>query len=213
VVRPTPVPPLAYNVADRRRLPPPRRPLPLLDTDLDLDLECVLPLLLEVLCLDLLSSRRSRALCKPLLPGRSSHLCLRRSPRETLRLCSALHVDVVDKSAQNLPTADIGAVSVVCTLLHVGADAKSACARSELSSYPAVLWPRSGAVGVGACATATPMTDTEVVPPFKNFNASDQAELRPNPCRTRHKPGPWCTQLQILDPHVKISKFKISITF
>jgi hypothetical protein len=104
VVRPTPVPPLAYNVADRRRLPPPRRPLPLLDTDLDLDLECVLPLLLEVLCLDLLSSRRSRALCKPLLPGRSSHLCLRRSPRETLRLCSALHVDVVDKSAQNLPT-------------------------------------------------------------------------------------------------------------
>ena len=48
---------------------------------------------------------------------------------------------------------------------------------------------------------------------FEFFNASDQAELRPNPSRTRHQAGPWCTQLQILDPRVKISKFKIPITF
>jgi hypothetical protein len=125
---------LTAGVADRRRLPPPRRPLPLLDPDLDLDPDCVLPLLLEVLCLALLSSRRSKGLYKPLLPGRSSHLCLRRSPRETLRLCSALPVDAVDKSAQNLPMDDIGAVSVACTLLPVGAGAKSACARPDLSS-------------------------------------------------------------------------------
>jgi hypothetical protein len=43
---------------------------------------------------------------------------------------------------------------------------------------------------------------------FKFFNASDQAELRPNPCRTRHQAGPWCTQLQIPDPPVKISKIQ-----
>ena len=48
---------------------------------------------------------------------------------------------------------------------------------------------------------------------FRICNASDQAEVRPNPYRTRHQAGPWCTQLQILDPPVKISKFKISITF
>jgi hypothetical protein len=57
------------DVADRRRLAPPGRPLPLLDRDLDLDLECVLPLRLEVLCLDLLSSRRSKALCKRWAPA------------------------------------------------------------------------------------------------------------------------------------------------
>ena len=34
---------------------------------------------------------------------------------------------------------------------------------------------------------------------FKIFYAPDQAELRPNPCRTRYPAGPWCTQLQILD--------------
>ena len=41
----------------------------------------------------------------------------------------------------------------------------------------------------------------------KFFNASDQAELRPNPCcRTRHQAGPWCTQLQILLSACQISK-------
>ena len=32
---------------------------------------------------------------------------------------------------------------------------------------------------------------------------SDQAEFRPNPCRTRNQAGPWCTQLQILDLPVR----------
>ena len=43
---------------------------------------------------------------------------------------------------------------------------------------------------------------------FKFFKASDQAELRPNPCRTRHQAGPWCTQLQILLSACQISKFQ-----
>jgi hypothetical protein len=34
---------------------------------------------------------------------------------------------------------------------------------------------------------------------LKKFYASDQAELRPNPCRTRNQAGPWFTQMQILD--------------
>jgi hypothetical protein len=33
-------------------------------------------------------------------------------------------------------------------------------------------------------------------------DASDQAKLRPNPCRTRYQDSPWCTQLQILDLYV-----------
>ena len=41
---------------------------------------------------------------------------------------------------------------------------------------------------------------------FKFFNASDQAELRPNPCRTRHQAGRWCTRLQILLSACQISK-------
>jgi hypothetical protein len=41
---------------------------------------------------------------------------------------------------------------------------------------------------------------------FKFFKASDQAELRPNPCRTRHQAGRWCTQLQILLSACQISK-------
>ena len=40
-------------------------------------------------------------------------------------LAFALPVDAVDKSSQNLPTAYIGVVSVECTLLPVGVDAKS----------------------------------------------------------------------------------------
>ena len=43
---------------------------------------------------------------------------------------------------------------------------------------------------------------------FKFFKASDQAELRPNPCRTRHQAGPWCTQVQILLSACQISKFQ-----
>ena len=43
---------------------------------------------------------------------------------------------------------------------------------------------------------------------FKFFNASDQAELRPNPCRTRHQAGPGYTQLQILLSACQISKFQ-----
>ena len=44
----------------------------------------------------------------------------------------------------------------------------------------------------------------------KFFNASDQAELRPNPHsgRTRHQAGPWCTQVQILLSACQISKFQ-----
>jgi hypothetical protein len=80
------------DVASRLRLPSPRRPLPLLELGLDLGLDRVLPLLLEVLCLGLFSSRRSLSPCKPLLPGCSSPLCLRRSPWGALRLCSALPI-------------------------------------------------------------------------------------------------------------------------
>ena len=47
------------NVASRLRLSSSRRPLPLLELGLDLGLDRVLPLLLEVLCLGLFSSRRS----------------------------------------------------------------------------------------------------------------------------------------------------------
>ena len=43
---------------------------------------------------------------------------------------------------------------------------------------------------------------------FEFFNASDQAELRPNPCRTRRQAGPWCTQLQIVLSACQISKFQ-----
>ena len=51
---------------------------------------------------------------------------------------------------------------------------------------------------------------------FKFFNASDQEELRPNPCRTRHQAGPCvvrCTQLQILLSACQISKFQNSHSF
>ena len=142
------------DVAIRLRPPSPRRPLPLLELGLGLDLDRVLLLLLEVLCLGLLSSRRSLAPCKPLLPGCSSRLCSKRSPWGALRLCSALPLDDVDKSSQNLPalrspwealrlcsalpvvaavskssmnllTADIGVVSVECTLPSDGIVAKS----------------------------------------------------------------------------------------
>ena len=55
------------DVAIRLRPPSPRRPLPLLELGLGLDLDRVLLLLLEVLRLGLLSSRRSLAPCKPLV--------------------------------------------------------------------------------------------------------------------------------------------------
>ena len=43
---------------------------------------------------------------------------------------------------------------------------------------------------------------------FKFFNASDQTEFRPNPCRTRHQADLWCTQMQILLSACQISKFQ-----
>jgi hypothetical protein len=43
---------------------------------------------------------------------------------------------------------------------------------------------------------------------FNFFNASDQTEFRPNPCRTRHQADLWCTQMQILLSACQISKFQ-----
>ena len=48
----------------------------------------------------------------------------------------------------------------------------------------------------------------------KKFNASDQAELRPNPCRTTHQAGPWFTQMQILDqPVLELNPLKIHLFY
>ena len=40
------------------------------------------------------------------------------------------------------------------------------------------------------------------------FNASDQTDFRPNPCRTRHQADLCCTQMQILLSACQISKFQ-----
>ena len=43
---------------------------------------------------------------------------------------------------------------------------------------------------------------------FKFFNASDQTDFRPNPCRTRHQADRSYTQMQILLSACQISKFQ-----
>jgi hypothetical protein len=49
---------------------------------------------------------------------------------------------------------------------------------------------------------------------FEFFNASDQAESRPNPCRTRHQADPVVhTHMQILMSACQISKFQIFHNF